>query len=270
MTKRTNQSICTFSLFHIPLFMTTIHNIMSEFEPIRLEQMAKVKLMNRVDTKFVTSLRRLIDFLGSASEFYRAQEIDGKRVCSYTTEYFDTPAMDMYTMHHNGCLGRQKVRIRSYVDSQLHFLEVKTKNNHRRTKKKHVAIEAGGSIFSPENQDFLSRKCWFEPSALIPALNNSFSRVTLVNNDMTERLTIDTNLSYDNPLSGRHFDFDGICIIEIKRDGLSFSPALGLLNNLRIFPHGFSKYCIGTVLTNPDVKHNRFKEKLIEINKALK
>ncbi len=73
MTKRTNQSICTFSLFHIPLFMTTIHNIMSEFEPIRLEQMAKVKLMNRVDTKFVTSLRRLIDFLGSASEFYRAQ-----------------------------------------------------------------------------------------------------------------------------------------------------------------------------------------------------
>ena len=87
---------------------------------------------------------------------------------------------------------------------------------------------------------------------------------------MTERLTIDTNLSYDNPLSGRHFDFDGICIIEIKRDGLSFSPALGVLNNLRIFPHGFSKYCIGTVLTNPDVKHNRFKEKLIEINKALK
>ena len=60
-----------------------------------------------------------------------------------------------------------------------------------------------------------------------------------------------------------------LVIIELKRDGLVYSPVLKMLNQLRIHPHGFSKYCMGSALTNPKLSVNRFKCKLIEINKIV-
>ena len=94
--------------------------------------MSGIRLMNRTDTKFVTNIATLRKLLKLAVWQYRAQEIEGKRQARYYTMYFDTPDMQMYTCHHSGHANRQKLRIRSYVDSGLNFLEVKTKNNHTR------------------------------------------------------------------------------------------------------------------------------------------
>ena len=105
--------------------------LLNTFAPITLAEMKSVRLMNRVDTKFVTTVPRLLQLLEMAKGEYFVQEIDGERNSAYTTLYYDTPRLDMYIMHHNGCLGRQKVRVRQYVDSNLTFLEVKNKNNHR-------------------------------------------------------------------------------------------------------------------------------------------
>ena len=41
-----------------------------------------------------------------------------------------------------------------------------------------------------------------------------------------------------------------LVIVELKRDGLCYSPVLEMLRVLRVFPHGFSKYCMGSALTN--------------------
>jgi hypothetical protein len=60
-----------------------------------------------------------------------------------------------------------------------------------------------------------------------------------------------------------------LVIIELKRDGLVYSPVLEMLRQLRIHPHGFSKYCMGSALTNSELRINRFKRKLIEINKIV-
>ena len=57
--------------------------------------------------------------------------------------------------------------------------------------------------------------------------------------------------------------------VELKRDGLCYSPVLEMLRQLRIHPHGFSKYSIGSALTNPQLQVNRFKCKLIEIGKLV-
>ena len=56
-------------------------------------------------------------------------------------------------------------------------------------------------------------------------------------------------------------------VVELKRDGNVYSPVLALLRKLRIKPSGFSKYCIGTVMTNDRIKKNNFKEKLISYHK---
>lgn len=263
-------------------------DILTNYQPITLEEMSGIRLMNRTDTKFVTNIATLRKLLKLAVWQYRAQEIEGKRQARYYTMYFDTPDMQMYTCHHSGHANRQKLRIRSYVDSGLNFLEVKTKNNHKRTRKKRttmfdfdplapardIAFDSHDNNFK-EYDSFLRENLWYKPEIMKEAIENRFNRITLVNNNKTERLTIDTDLCFHNIHTGNDCSLPELAIIELKRDGLVPSPILSLLNELRIKPLGFSKYCIGTALTNPDIRQNRFKQrlhalgKLAEANKEL-
>ena len=250
-------------------------DILTNYQPITLEEMSGIRLMNRTDTKFVTNIATLRKLLKLAVWQYRAQEIDGKRQAKYYTLYFDTPDMQMYTCHHSGHANRQKLRIRSYVDSGLNFLEVKTKNNHKRTRKKRttmfdfdpmapardIAFDSHDDNFK-EYDSFLRDNLWYKPESMEEAIENRFNRITLVNNNKTERLTIDTNLWFHNLITDIEYSLPELAIIELKRDGLMPSPILSLLKELRIKPLGFSKYCIGTALTNPDIRKNRFKLRL--------
>lgn len=255
-------------------------DILTNYQPITLEEMSGIRLMNRTDTKFVTNIATLRKLLKLAVWQYRAQEIDGKRLARYYTMYFDTPDMQMYTCHHSGHANRQKLRIRSYVDSGLNFLEVKTKNNHKRTRKKrttmfdfdplaparNITFDSHDDNFK-EYDSFLRENLWYKPEIMEEAIENRFNRITLVNNNKTERLTIDTDLCFHNIHTGNDCSLPELAIIELKRDGLVPSPILSLLNELRIKPLGFSKYCIGTALTNPDIRQNRFKQRLHALGK---
>ena len=70
--------------------------LISKFQPISLSEMGGIKLMNRTDTKFVTSIDKLMQLLQMAGDEYRVQEIDGKRNMSYATIYYDSKEMDRY------------------------------------------------------------------------------------------------------------------------------------------------------------------------------
>lgn len=261
----------------------TIPEILGSYEPITLEEMSGIRLMNRTDTKFVTNEAMLCRLLELARKAYRVQEIDGRRIGNYYTVYFDTPDCQMFRVHHNGHVNRQKLRIRSYVDSGQNFLEVKTKNNHGRTKKKRMSME-GFNPLQPQHDitfrrqdaqyeeigDFLSGHLHYDASVLSEQIENRFRRITLVNKGKTERLTIDLDLQFHHVKNGRDCDLSGIVIIELKRDGQVYSPILEMLRQLRIHPHGFSKYCIGSALTNPQLPQNRFKIRLHDIEKILK
>ena len=98
-------------------------------------------------------------------------------------------------------------------------------------------------------------------------MHNHFHRITLVNKAKTERLTIDTDLQFHNVQTDTDRHMGDLVIIELTRAGLVYSPVLEMLRQLRIFPHGFSKYCMGSALTNPNLPVNRFKPKLIDIRK---
>ncbi|MBQ8702657.1 MAG: polyphosphate polymerase domain-containing protein [Prevotella sp.] len=247
-----------------------MNDILTTFAPISLDEMSGVKLMNRTDTKFVTNTAKLHQLLMLAQQDYYVQEISGERNLEYDTTYFDTMSFDMYNQHQWGHTNRQKIRFRTYCISGLQFMEVKTKNNHGRTKKKR--IEVGDMDLKDEAKRlFLGRHLRYGVDTLQPALNNHFSRITLVNKAKTERLTIDSGLRFRNLLNNEEKDMGPLVIIELKRDGLQPSPVLEMLRQLRIQPHGFSKYCMGSALTGRDhLSVNRFKRKLIEVNKLLK
>ena len=250
-----------------------MQQLVSAFRPITLGEMKAVKLMNRIDTKFVTTLPMLERLLCMARAEYRVQEINGERNMLYNTVYFDTPDCNMFHVHQTGHTGRQKVRVRNYVASNLKFLEVKTKNNHGRTKKKRKEIRDEDlervDMGSTANKPFLEKHLRYDTATLHPTMNNRFDRITLVNNRLTERLTIDTNLHFHNIGTGRDWHVPQLVVVELKRDGQAPSPVLAMLRQLRIHPHGFSKYCIGSAMTNPQLQLNRFKRKIIEINKII-
>ena len=246
-----------------------MNELLKPFDPITLEEMKSVKLMNRTDTKFVTNTSKLRQLLKMAQQDYYVQVIDGERNLDYDTTYFDTTAFDMYNMHQNGHLNRQKIRFRTYCINDLQFMEVKTKNNHGRTKKKRIEV-SDMDLKDEDKRQFLHKHLRYEVDKLQPVLNNHFSRITLVNKGMTERLTIDTALNFHNLLNGHDKDMGQLVVIELKRDGLVPSPVLQMLSQLRIQPHGFSKYCMGSALTGQGhLPVNRFKCKLIEINKLV-
>jgi len=245
-----------------------MESIIRNFKPITLAEMKSVRLMNRTDTKFVTTMPMLIRLLEMARGDYYAQEINGERNMLYDTTYFDTLDFGMYREHQCGHTNRQKLRFRTYVSSNLQFMEIKTKNNHGRTKKKRIEV-SDMDLADHEKRDFIASHLHFGVDTLIPHMHNHFHRVTLVNNAKTERLTIDTQLHFHNVQTGEDKDMGQLVIVELKRDGQVYSPVLEMLRQLRIHPHGFSKYCMGAAMTNDGLPVNNFKEKLIDVKRIL-
>ena len=112
-----------------------MENLLERFDPISLDRLDSVKLMNRVDTKYVVTPKQLEAVLERSSLTHCVLEIGGRRQMPYDSVYFDTADSEMYIRHHDRRLVRRKVRTRMYVDSGDTFLEIKLKNNHGRTKK---------------------------------------------------------------------------------------------------------------------------------------
>ncbi|MBR0273769.1 MAG: polyphosphate polymerase domain-containing protein [Bacteroidaceae bacterium] len=250
---------------------TDIKTWLAQLDPISLDEMGSIKLMNRTDTKFVTNKCKLARLLELAQGKYYAQQIDGSRIANYRTVYWDTPEHRFFLEHHNKRAPRQKIRVRTYLDSDLTFLEVKTKNNHGRTKKKRITVpdHDRADIVAVGGSDFTRGLTGVTFEDIDPTVQNRFQRITLVNKGKTERLTIDFNVQFHNYETAHDAGTGDLVIIELKRDGNVYSPVLEILRQLRIKPSGFSKYCIGSVLTNEALKSNLFKPKLIRIRKLV-
>ena len=244
-----------------------IDELLGNLKPITLAEMKEIRLMNRTDTKFVTNKENLARLLELAQGKYYAQFHCGAKIASYMTTYWDTDAYRFYLEHHNGRVPRQKVRVRTYMDSDDTFLEVKTKNNHGRTKKKRVAVPSQEITGENGNEEFLQEKVHLGLADIHPTVRNQFHRITLVNYGKTERLTIDYDVHFHNIETGKDANVGPLVIIELKRDGNVPSPVLDILHQLRIHPSGFSKYCIGSIMTNHDLKQNLFKQKLVKLRK---
>ncbi|MBQ6577944.1 MAG: polyphosphate polymerase domain-containing protein [Bacteroidales bacterium] len=252
---------------------TEIDDAVRPIPPVSLEQMDGVKLLNRVDTKYLTDGNTLLGVLSDAMDKgYLALEAQGEKVSPYNSIYYDTPALKMFLDHHNKRLVRQKVRTRVYVNSGEAFLEIKRKNNHGRTKKKRTPIplvEMEGFASDDKAAAYLTRHSDYTVDMLSPVLSTQFRRITLVNPEKTERITIDTDLYFRNFRTGKSASLEDAVIIEIKQSGHSSSVMKRILNDHRVKPVRVSKYCIAVTLTDPGVKSNRFKVKVRGIEKVI-
>ena len=198
--------------------------LLERFEPIRLEEMDGVALMDRTDTKYLLAYPDLLKALEALRGDYRVLDIEGARLSPYQTLYFDTPELALFRQHQTGRARRCKVCSRRYACTGRAFVEPGT---------------GMGAAF------------------LRPTLANAFSRITLVGRQAPERVTLDVDLRFASPeasLSKR-----GIVIVELKQARFDRrSPFAELMRALGARPTGFSKYGCGVAWLYPTVQHNHF------------
>jgi hypothetical protein len=243
-------------------------NSLNDFQTLSLDELDKVKLLDRQDTKFVFNQIQLPQILKEIKPFYRILEIKNSSVFRYDNTYFDTSDFLFYNQHHNENRKRFKVRLRKYSSNSKPFFEIKIKNNKNRTAKKRLLVDGMNACLGEEEKNLVSGTINLPANELAPILNMQFSRITLVDKSFSERLTIDSNLFVLNGTASKMFD--QLVISEIKQKEYNpKSKFIHILRSLKIPEMRFSKYCMGMLHANKGIKYNRFKPKLLQINKIL-
>lgn len=243
---------------------------LTPFKKIALSEIDKVKLMRRVDTKYVFHLEQLPKVLEQFYPHYYLVEINGIAIQDYKTVYYDTPDYQFYLQHHNGIKNRFKVRFRTYIKSNLSFLEVKHKTNKKETIKSRLEQPSIFNELNTEHSEFISTKISRPFENLSPSLSNHFNRITLVSKSFDERITIDSGVSFLDIRNNIEKNCENLCIIETKRDiHIRNKTSAQALQQLRIKPSGFSKYCMGLALINTQIKKNLFKPRLLKFKSIL-
>lgn len=252
--------------------MPRLSSVIANFQPITLSEMENVKLMERMDSKYVFSREQLPGILEAMTGSYRLLEINNTRLHRYESLYYDTKDFQLFKRHHLGRLNRWKLRFRKYVDSGgLTFFEIKFKNNKERTIKNRVKMKEVGNAIGGKAMNFMKEITPFSPEHFEPKMWVNYSRMTFVNKVMEERLTIDTDLHFikaykdGEVLEAR---FPQMVIAEAKRGkASSVSEFIRMVRLNGIRESGISKYCFGIYNLFDSVKKNNFKPRVRFIHK---
>jgi hypothetical protein len=234
---------------------------------ITLGQLSPLALLDRTDTKFVVSADQLEEILAATIDQYCVLEINGVRPGRYVTTYFDTPDFAMYFAHHNGERYRFKLRCRSYLDSQMVFVEVKMKNNKDRMIKFRCPTTEHLQTLAGFDRSWLPPHFPYEFSDVRAVVWNRFQRITLANFADQERITIDLDVELGSGAQG--VDYPGLCILEVKQAKFSMlrSPIARELHRLHVQPRSVSKFCVAAAHFYPGFKRNLFKPLLLHLSR---
>ncbi len=230
-------------------------------------------LQTRTDRKYLIAAADLASLAAMLPTTTRVLEIDGRRRSAYQSTYFDTPAVDSYLGAARARPNRFKVRVRTYLDNDAHYLEVKTRDRSRRTSKvrcsvaadSHLHLGADGHAFVVDRlTDELVGRAGADHAAMVgslqPTLRTHYERTTLLiapqlggarRTSAPSRATVDTSLAFSAPGQPRSSHPD-LAIIETKTVGPP-SAVDRLLWRHGHRPAKVSKYAIGLALFNPDL-----------------
>ena len=165
-------------------------------------------LLTRVDRKYLVPLERAQELVGGLTSEARVLDIDGRRRFSYASTYFDTPGLEAFMLTARKRRRRFKVRTRTYLDSGLCFLEVKTRGARGTTVKRRMGYHPDdASRLTGSGRAFVAA-CLASTgvtgpaaaqqvaAALRPVLATTYERTTLHLPRAEARATIDTALTW--------------------------------------------------------------------------
>ncbi len=250
--------------------------------PVSLDELnERAALQKRFDSKFLVAAEQARDLPLHLPHGSRALQIGDRQSFSYCSFYFDTPDLRTYRDAAHGRRRRFKVRTRAYLDSDIAFLEVKTKGNRGGTEKarKPHAVDGLRSL-SAHDREFITTQllsAGIDPTpvcCLEPTLITGFERSTYLVPDARGdiRVTVDTGPYWEQLPRSDGWDVESeetnmlmrptLGIIEVKSPSPS-SPVSRLLWQMGLRAHSVSKYCVGSAAFDPRLPSNKW-------NRALK
>lgn len=248
----------------ISSFIENLRAGAAKFKPISLKEMPSESQMSRYDFKFIFPAKFIPDLVSEASNYYKILEVKNKRVLGYQSEYYDTSEYGMYNDHHNGKGERYKIRMRKYTDTGDQYLEIKKKSNKELMTKKRVKVCVDG--LSLEAEKLIRKHTPYDNKTLQQTLKTRFYRLTLVDPDHNERITIDCHLEL--MFKNKKITLPALGIVEIKKADQHYNSEFEkILHKNSIQPTNFSKYCTGLALLEDGIKYNNFKRKILTIKK---
>lgn len=249
-----------------PLSRLEAHAL-DRFDPVSPELLAQRDLLQRTDTKYLLPRRSLPELLGYLDRDYRILHAGEQPSALYLTQYFDTPSYELFHDHRRGKRLRFKVRLRHYPDRRLSYLEVKGKCASGGTRKWRRPLAYLCDQLSLDDLQFVSGQVPLGGAPLVPSLANQFRRITLVGVDQPERITLDMDLKFATD-EGSH-SLGGVLVVEVKQSRFfPRSPVVQALARCRALPGSTSKYCVGTMLLRPELRHNRLRPTLARIERV--
>ena len=243
-------------------------------------------LLTRVDRKYLVPLERAQELVGGLTSKARVLDIDGRRRFSYASTYFDTPGLEAFMLTARKRRRRFKVRTRTYLDSGLCFLEVKTRGARGTTVKRRMGYHPDdASRLTGPGRSFVA-VCLASTgvtgpaaareiaAALRPVLATTYERTPLHLPDAEARATIDTALTWRRLTpgapqalrpahltaaidDGEPVAVTGLAVVETKNPATP-SPADRALWDAGHRPARISKYATGMALLHPELPANRW------------
>jgi hypothetical protein len=243
-----------------------ISDRINKFQPFSLDKLERMNLVRRYDTKFIMNIQNIDKLLNELIDDYKILEINHNRIFKYENFYFDTPDLYFYRMHHNNIRKRYKIRMRRYQDMNKAYFEIKIKNNTGQTSKIRNLTSYESMPVIEDYEDLITDTMNMYPKNLKQLLNISYDRISLINDETNEKITIDTQLQFKNSIN--KYSEDDLVILELKqkkRVKSKFEKIVKKSGGKRL---SISKYVYGTLKTHNDVKYNNFKNKIIQLNKV--
>ncbi len=235
-----------------------IGHIISSLPSITLEDLTAVDFDSRVDTKFVFHCDKINAFLEKVKDDLVVLEVNDKRLFEYENLYFDTKEFSFFQHHHAGIANRSKVRARKYDAEGPYYFEVKNKTNKGKTIKYRIPLPQFEEFETPETAYLVNEYTGLNFREMPNKTRIHYKRITLSNKALTEKLTLDFEMTSSNDSAS--FEFKNLVIAEVKQIHYSSkSPYIRTLKELKIYKTSFSKYCASVSLLNTTLKQNRFK-----------
>jgi hypothetical protein len=205
------------------LSVKTFPEVLSALEPATLEEMdARSALRRRVDTKYIVPRAQLPDLI-ERIDGYEVLEIDGRRLFTYESVYFDTPGLRCFWDHVEDARPRFKARTRYYRDTETCFFELKVKTGDETTKRQRDCDVTEHGIITESAAAFLAKTLTEltdeePPRDLAPTLSTTFRRATLSAREGGERATIDMEVVLQ-AMDGRNVTLrDEFALLETKSE----------------------------------------------------
>ncbi|RIJ76734.1 polyphosphate polymerase domain-containing protein [Nakamurella silvestris] len=243
-----------------PALRTRTRTALDTLRTVELAELQAVAdLQTRVDRKYIIGSAVAADLITALGDGLRVLELDGARDFAYESVYFDTPDLSSYFGSAHGRRRKFKVRTRSYLDSGLCVLEVKTTGGRGQTVKERVDYDlASRDVLTSTAQGYLDAKD-LPAGDLRATLTTRYRRATLLE-DGGARATLDTGLVCISP-DGQLARMSGQVLVETKSTGAATAVDRHLWA-VGQRPVRVSKYCTGLAALHADLPANRWNRTL--------